>query len=120
MKLTANFTLDEFKCRCGCGTVDVDNAKWLAIKLQELRNKVGPVHILSATRCPDNNKACGGHPSSQHLSSLAVDLDWSRMEVPLWILVWILERLEWPGGIGVGERKIHIDLGPRRYWTYGS
>lgn len=74
VKLSKNFHLREFECKCmKCPTtiVDLDHVK----RLQALREKLGkPLFITSAYRCPDHNKNVGGSPHSQHLTGTATDI----------------------------------------------
>lgn len=78
MKLTNNFNLSEFKCKCkNCvmpPTV-LYNIKIVAENLQILRDYVGvPVRINSAYRCKEHNKAIGGSSRSQHILGKAADI----------------------------------------------
>ena len=115
MRLTENFTLDEFRCRCGCGEVIEDNARRLAVLLQDLRDKIGPIEILSGHRCASHNETVGGSRGSYHLQSKAADLG---VKIPLWVAVYAVDRLGVFGGVGVGETRLHVDIGPRRWWIY--
>lgn len=66
-----NFTLDEFKCYCGCGLDVCDALKRFA---QNLRDYFGwPLTITSGARCPTVNRAEGGVPDSLHLTREAFD-----------------------------------------------
>ena len=72
IKLSPNFTLSEFQCRC-CGAVRVDPE--LVRKLQQLRDRIGkPIAITSGYRCPAHNRAVGGATQSQHLTGKAADI----------------------------------------------
>ena len=79
-KLSENFTREEFACKCGCGFDDVDPR--LVSGLQKLRYRAGvPIHINSACRCDEHNKAVGGVPrrkdgtgGSYHLYGKAADI----------------------------------------------
>lgn len=78
MKLTKNFSLSEFNCKCGDCTIPSDvlfNIKIVAKNLQILRDYVGvPVRINSAYRCKEHNKAVGGSSRSQHILGKAADI----------------------------------------------
>lgn len=66
--LTDDFSLKEFKCKCGCGIVNVEFE--LANKLQELRDFVGEKIIInSGCRCPTHNRNVGGKRSSEHVTT---------------------------------------------------
>ena len=118
MRLTRNFTREELVCKCGCGEVHENNVRRLATLLQDLRDKIGPIEILSGNRCARHNAAVGGSAGSYHLTTRAADLN--PLKVPLWVAVWAVDRLGVFGGVGVGENKLHVDIGPRRFWTYAS
>jgi len=77
--LSANFSTDEFRCKC-CGKLVLDTK--LPNALQQLRNRVGrPIKILSGYRCPKHNKAVGGAPASKHVSGEAADFTVSGYSV---------------------------------------
>ena len=64
--LTANFTLAELRCKCGCGQATF-HPGFLA-SLQALRDELGrPMTPTSGARCLKHNKAVGGHPKSLHI-----------------------------------------------------
>ena len=75
---TKNFSLYEFKCKCG-GTyctgqpavLDTD----LLANLQKIRDIYGqPITIASGLRCPTWNKSRGGASGSRHKSGKAADI----------------------------------------------
>ena len=117
-KLSTNFTLEEFLCRC-CGKGDGLIHPNLVIGLQMLRDLVKrPVVISCAYRCPKHNKAVGGHSQSWHLQGIAADiyvLGFTPQE-----LGGVAARvpLFFNGGIGVYPPRgfIHVDVGPKRRW----
>ena len=86
MKLSKNFTLEEFirsstAERMGIDNVPkdeevIENMKALCLEvLQPLRDYVGaPVHINSGYRCPELNVAVGGVKNSQHCRGEAADI----------------------------------------------
>jgi len=116
--LSRNFSSREFACRCGCGLDTVD--KELIDKLQQVRDKFGPLTVTSGRRCRAHNKRQGGSPNSAHLSGLAVDLECS-VSLSRYILV---ERLMEAGfrRIGIGKNFVHADLDESKIkpsiWTY--
>lgn len=85
MKLSENFTLDEFlvsqtASRDGIDNIPspevVENLRNLVINiLQPLRNKFGPMSISSGFRCPKLNTAIGGAVNSQHIYGMAADIN---------------------------------------------
>ena len=58
MRLTKNFSLKEFECKCGDCKMPSEvlaNIKIVAINLQILRDYVDtPITVNSAYRCPDS------------------------------------------------------------------
>ena len=86
MKLSKNFTLEEFirsntAERMGIDNVPkneevIKNLRNLCLEvLQPLRDYVGaPVHINSGYRCPELNEAVGGVKNSQHCRGEACDI----------------------------------------------
>ena len=86
MKLSKNFTLEEFihsntAERMGIDNVPkdekvVENLRSLCLEvLQPLRDYFGaPVHINSGYRCPELNMAVGGVKNSQHCRGEAADI----------------------------------------------
>ena len=110
MKLSANFSRHEFKCKgvsccCTCDSVDAE----LLTVLQDLRDHFNsPVIINSAHRCFTHNKNEGGSPNSYHLSGRAADINVKGIE-PLMVQNY-LER-KYPDRYGIGHYKgfTHID-----------
>ena len=77
MKLTKNFDLKEFECKCGCKMpLEVyENVIKLAGDLQKLRTYLDrPIKINSAYRCESHNSNVGGSKTSQHLLGKASDI----------------------------------------------
>lgn len=73
-KLSKNFALGEFSCKCGkCSKTLVDSK--LVTILQKIRDRFGKsVIINSGYRCAAHNKAVGGATSSRHLKGTAADI----------------------------------------------
>lgn len=81
MKLTKNFTLEEFLCKCPrCkGKLPskkiIANITELALEIQKLRDTVNtPITIISGVRCPAHNKEVGGVSNSVHMTGSAADI----------------------------------------------
>jgi len=112
-RLTENFNLREFQCRC-CGSVKIDSE--LVQKLQSLRDRLGkPIIVTSGYRCPRHNKEVGGVEDSYHTQGLAVDIQ-SAIDIDK--LVSLAEEVGFKGiGIYRRLRFLHLDLGPERRWT---
>ena len=70
---TANFSLAEFGCSCGCGTNEIRPE--LLEALQEVRDVLNEsMTITSGYRCEAHNKAVGGVNTSSHLKGWAADI----------------------------------------------
>ena len=108
MLLTANFSLDEFRCKC-CGQVNTPAATRLATRLQFIRNEYGIMRIISGFRCAKQNEKVGGKMFSQHLIGLAADIacddDVSRRHLLMLLIGYQFPR------IGIGQHIIHADIG---------
>jgi uncharacterized protein YcbK (DUF882 family) len=88
MKLSKNFSLAEFECRCRQRFVNADNTfchgvAWphpeLVKVLQTIRDGFNEIVIvLSGCRCPSYNKMVGGTGRSFHIRGLAADIAVSR------------------------------------------
>ena len=71
--LSKNFSLSEFKCKCGeCDQISPPLE--LVTELQEMRDHFGKsVSIHSGHRCPKYNALVGGAKYSKHLEAVAAD-----------------------------------------------
>lgn len=84
-------------------------------KLQELRDAFGQaITVTSGYRCKDHNKAIGGAPRSQHLLGKAADITHPWLDA----LHEVAEKI-FPNAIK-GTGFIHVDIGSKRFWTYGG
>lgn len=75
-KLTKNFKLNEFKCKCKgkyCTGFPSEINDNLLKYLQEVRDKYGSVNVTSGLRCKEWNKIQGGTTNSRHLKGKATD-----------------------------------------------
>ncbi len=135
MKLSKNFTSQEFECPCGkCKAkrqIIVEISPILVSKLQLLRDRVGePIYITSGVRCKAYNKKIGGYSKSPHLDGLAVDIkiDYmssayiKNMPVTLAHIASKIANIR----IGIYPNHLHIDIvppHPSKYWfvkAYGQ
>lgn len=68
------FTLDEFRCKCGCGQNLID--RQFVTELDNLRHKMGfALPITSGYRCPTHNaKVSSTGLTGPHTSGRAADL----------------------------------------------
>lgn len=119
-KLSKNFTIQEFECKCGCGANDISMD--LVDRLQELRDAVGmPLSVTSGVRCADWNREMGGSEASSHITgnSTAVDIACTSSRNRYIILekaVLIFDR------VGIAKNFIHCDVDPNKtagvVWVY--
>jgi hypothetical protein len=113
-KLTANFTLGEFACKCGCGAVSV-SPKFgeLVARLQMLREKVGkPVHVTSGYRCAKHDAKVGTSSdpgAGPHTTGTAADIYVSGISVDR-----LAALAKECGFTGIGRYRqlafVHVDL----------
>jgi uncharacterized protein YcbK (DUF882 family) len=127
LRLTSNFVLSEFVCKCGCtpAPAALCGIKALARNLQVLRTHTGlPIQVNSGYRCKTHNAAVGGSKASLHISGLAADIQIKGLtgdEVQTIIEGLIKEGRMSEGGIGryKGSRMhmVHYDCrGTRARW----
>lgn len=123
MKLSRNFSLNEFACKDGTPVPDIyfDNVLELALNLQVIRGALRkPIYINSAYRTPEHNKHIGGSKNSQHLLCKAADIR-SDKKTPQEIYN-LIERLisegkVKEGGLGLYKTFVHYDIrGTKARW----
>jgi len=129
MKLTKNFNLKEFECKCGCDMpLEVyENVIKLTGQLQILRDYLGrPITINSAYRCPKHNAKIGGSKTSQHLLGKAADITIQSLK-PIEVFTIIEDLIDFgvmlQGGLGLYEEKgfVHYDIRKTRArWDYSN
>jgi len=117
------FKLEEFKCRCGCGTTNM-NTEFID-KLDKLRDKLGfSLRVNSGYRCPQyNNRISSTGFNGPHTTGRAADLSVDRAKC--YELLALAKECGFTG-IGLNQkgvgRYIHLDdltEGPRpNVWTY--
>lgn len=112
IKVSRNFYLDEFACKCGCNCVQL-HPKLLST-IQKVRACFQkPVIITSAYRCPKHNEKVGGVKNSYHTQGKAVDFWVAGISVKK-----LVEVADWCGFTGIGEYKgrhfIHCDIRPKK------
>lgn len=80
MRLTKNIWRKEVACKCGCGfdTIDFETIQVVQECCNHFAAQIGvdkvSLHVNSAARCKDHNKAIGGSPKSQHVYGRAMDI----------------------------------------------
>lgn len=114
-KLSVNFSVSEFECSCGKCPETLINIDHVA-KLQKLRDDLNAsIHINSAFRCPEHNKAIGGEPKSQHMIGNATDIIVEGM-TPLEVQDACEGRFD---GLGRYDVFTHVDSrGVRARWDF--
>lgn len=123
MKLTNNFSLSEFECKCGCKMPAFveENIKELAENLQVLRNVVGKLDLTNAYRCKEHNADVGGSTNSQHLKGKAADIkskDFSPSEIATITNDLMKSEKFKIGGVGIYNTFTHVDIrGTRARWS---
>lgn len=123
MKLTANFSLSEFECKCGCEMPDnvLENVKLLAENLQMLRMFIKqPIKVNSAYRCLSHNKNIGSKSTSQHVLGKAADIVVKELkpnEVADIAEQLMNKGLFKMGGVGRYNTFTHVDIrGKKARW----
>ena len=116
MKLSKNFSRQEFACNCGCGfdTVDAGLLKYLECIRQHFDS---PITITSGCRCFSHNAYIGGSKNSFHLRGRAADFIVKGVH-PYEVYQYCDEK--WPQFFGLGryETFTHFDtrtIGPARW-----
>lgn len=112
-----NFARKELDCKCGCTTpahIEKELGK-LARDLELMRDKLGPLGILSGYRCKARNRAVGGAALSQHMNGTAADLLVPRGRQDEFVRAANAVPAFLAGGIGVYPHGgVHVD---RRGWV---
>lgn len=116
LKLTKNFTIEEFDCNDGTKvpTQYIQNVRLLAENLQALRDHLNESVSITGSgyRTYEHNKKVGGAEESQHLTANAADIN-SKNKTPKQLAA-IIERLikqgkMEEGGIGIYKGFVHYD-----------
>jgi uncharacterized protein YcbK (DUF882 family) len=119
MKVSENFSREEFKCKCkkcDFATVDVE----LIDLLEKIRSHFGdnPVTINSACRCENHNDDVGGSKGSKHKQGIAADIDVKGIH-PLKVYGFVdsisIDRY----GIGHYPTFTHVDVRPDKARWHG-
>ena len=121
---TADFSLAEFGCSCGCGTNEIRPE--LLEALQEVRDVLNEsMTITSGYRCEAHNKAVGGVNTSSHLKGWAADIAVPSSAYAYDIMEALFETKKFHR-IGYGKMGsqlvLHVDIDvdktPRVMWGY--
>lgn len=122
-KLTDNFSMDEFECKCGCVMPEFvkKNVKELAENLQVIRDIHGKIDLTNSYRCKEHNADVGGSVNSQHLKGKAADIISSDInpEDMATIVDDLMKSENFElGGIGIYNTFTHVDIrGVRARWS---
>jgi uncharacterized protein YcbK (DUF882 family) len=125
MKLTNNFSLSEFQCKCGCEMPDdvLENIKELACNLQYIREYLDePIHLTNAYRCQKHNDSIkGSSKNSQHILGKAADIQCKNITPNIMadlIDDLISKNYIQEGGIGKYNTFTHYDIrGIKSRWN---
>ncbi|MCK5018670.1 MAG: hypothetical protein KAS32_16535 [Candidatus Peribacteraceae bacterium] len=108
--LTANFSAEEFACKCpnDCDMKDGGKMDRVFVQsLQVIRDVLKkPLTITSGLRCKEWNKQCGGKDDSAHLKGLAADIE-CNYSTDRYDLIPLLRGLF--GRIGIDKKFFHVD-----------
>jgi len=118
MKLTKNFNLSEFTCKCGNCEIPPDvlgNIKILAEQLQIIRNRLNkPIKINSGYRCKYHNDiTVKGSKNSQHKLGTAADIvikGMSANKVFSFVNKLMVLNTINLGGLGQYDNFTHVDF----------
>lgn len=117
MRLTKDFLLSEFECKCGCYIDGVPMQVAFMILLQKVRDIYGkPMKITSGFRCERHNFNIGGSLRSQHMLGLAADIHCPDAEDKYHLIN--AAMAVGMQGIGVYPNFVHLDFrkGNPRIW----
>tara|TARA_R110000823_G_scaffold201784_1_gene332642 strand:+ start:15444 stop:15791 length:348 start_codon:yes stop_codon:yes gene_type:complete len=107
MKISQNFSREEFACNCGCGGDTVDYETILVLEDVRAHFKE-PVTINSAYRCLEYNRGIGSNDGSQHPKGRAVDIV-VKNNSPRVVHFYLCEKYKDKYGIGGYDIFTHID-----------
>ena len=116
--LTANFDLEEYACKCGCGRADIKTE--LVNKVQEVRDILGrSIRINSGFRCERHNGNIGASETSSHIGGWAADLQTKGSAARYELLTVIMQVFD---RVGIAKNFNHVDVDANKtagvVWTY--
>ena len=116
--LTANFNLEEYACKCGCGEADIKQE--LAIKVQQVRDLVGrSIVINSGVRSGRHNGNIGASETSSHIGGWAADLQTKGSAARYELLTVVMQVFD---RVGIAKTFIHVDVDANKtagvVWLY--
>ena len=118
--LTANFDLEEYACKCGCGRADIKAE--LVNKIQEVRDILGrSIRINSGFRCSRHNGNIGASETSSHIDGWAADLQTKGSAARYELLTAVMQVFD---RVGIAKNFIHVDVDATKtagvVWTYNN
>ena len=118
--LTANFNLEEYACKCGCGRADIKDE--LVHKIQEVRDILGrSIRINSGFRCSRHNGNIGASETSSHIGGWAADLQTKGSAARYELLTAVMQVFD---RVGIAKNFIHVDVDATKtagvVWTYNK
>ena len=108
MKLSEDFSREEFQCNCGNCDYDTVDSELIDV-LQKLRSYIGePIKITSGNRCPEYNQVVCGAKASYHIRGRAADI---QVEGASPSVIQEYLKTAYPDKFGVGSYSsfTHID-----------
>ena len=111
-KISVHFNSSEFKCKCGCNTVKVDDS--LINMLEKIMNVLNSNYCIinSGYRCPSYDKKIGGFVG-KHSQGIACDCkfyDKNMKIIPSWKVLCVCQDLYTQGGFAkINNNSVHID-----------
>lgn len=125
MRLTKNFTREEFDSKDGCKMPDevLYNIQKLANQLQYVRDYLDePIKVNSGYRSVSHNKAVGGSKNSQHILGKASDIVVKNISSKTLfdLMEDLIDKGEiLQGGLGLYNTFVHYDIRKNKArWDY--
>lgn len=120
LRLTTNFKVSEFTCKCGCSTAKIDDK--LVNFVQKIRTHFRkPTTINSGYRCSKHNAKIGGASKSKHVYGQAADIVVEGVSPKE-----VAKYAESIGVLGIGLYNtdkdghfVHIDTRPTKFFWLG-
>lgn len=113
MQISEHFATEEFECKCGCGSCNVDSE--LIAKLEQLFTAMNAKYIFvsSGVRCPEHSVAVGGSRTDAHTKGIAADISVMKKNGEYYTAETIAreaEKLDF-NGIGIIDNTYcHVDI----------
>ena len=113
MQISEHFSSEEFMCKCGCGSCNVDSE--LIAKLEQLFTAMNAKYIFvsSGVRCPEHSVAVGGSRTDAHTKGIAADICVMKQNGNYYSSETIAREAEKLGFNGIGiidNTYCHVDI----------